>query len=47
VGSWGVFMGLGIAAMHYTGMAAMQLEATSLYKPNLVALSIISRLVHL
>jgi len=34
VGSWGVFMGLGIAAMHYTGMAAMQLEATSLYKPK-------------
>ena len=37
----GVFMGLAIAAMHYTGMAAMQLEATPLYDPNLVALSIL------
>jgi len=24
VGSWGVFMGLGIAAMHYTGMDAIR-----------------------
>ena len=36
----GVFMGLNIAAMHYTGMAAMRLEAKPVYDPNLVALSI-------
>ncbi len=36
----GVFMGLGVAAMHYTGMAAMQLEATPVYNPQLVTLSI-------
>ncbi len=35
-----VFMGLAIAAMHYTGMAAMQLEALPQYDPKLVALSI-------
>jgi len=33
-------MGLGIAAMHYTGMAAMQLEAITHYEPKLVALSV-------
>ena len=33
-------MGLGIAAMHYTGMVAMQLEAFAQYDPLLVALSI-------
>jgi PAS domain S-box-containing protein len=37
----GIFMGVGIAAMHYTGMAAMQLEATTQYNPTPVALSII------
>ncbi|MBW4638768.1 MAG: PAS domain S-box protein [Gloeocapsa sp. UFS-A4-WI-NPMV-4B04] len=36
-----VFMGLGIAAMHYTGMAAMRLEATPVYNLKLVALSIV------
>lgn len=36
----GTFMGLSIAAMHYTGMAAMQLEAESHYNPKLVAVSI-------
>lgn len=36
----GIFMGLAIAAMHYTGMAAMQLEATPLYSTKLVSLSI-------
>lgn len=35
-----IFMGLGIAAMHYTGMVAMQLEAFAQYDPKLVALSI-------
>lgn len=36
-----VFMGIGIAAMHYTGMAAMRLEATPVYNLKLVALSIV------
>lgn len=35
-----VFMGLAIAAMHYTGMAAMRLEAIPQYEVKLVALSI-------
>ncbi|MUL36637.1 MHYT domain-containing protein [Gloeocapsopsis dulcis] len=36
----GIVMGLSIAAMHYTGMAAMRLQATSEYDPKLVALSL-------
>ena len=36
-----VFMGVGIAGMHYIGMAAMRLPATSHYSPPLVALSIV------
>lgn len=35
-----VLMGLGIAAMHYIGMAAMQVQATLQYDPNLVAFSV-------
>ncbi|MEQ8464256.1 MHYT domain-containing protein [Coleofasciculus sp. E1-EBD-02] len=35
-----VFMGLGIAAMHYTGMMAMKLEAVADYNLTLVAVSI-------
>jgi PAS domain S-box-containing protein len=35
-----VFMGLGIAAMHYTGMLAMQLEAIAQYDLKLVVLLI-------
>lgn len=37
----GILMGLGIAAMHYTGMAGMQVEASTQYNPNLVALSVL------
>ncbi|BAY48715.1 multi-sensor hybrid histidine kinase [Scytonema sp. HK-05] len=37
----GVLMGLGIAAMHYIAMAAMQLQAKASYDPNLVALSVV------
>ncbi|MBD2771253.1 MHYT domain-containing protein [Iningainema tapete] len=37
----GIVMGLGIAAMHYTAMAAMQLQAKARYDPKLVALSIV------
>jgi signal transduction histidine kinase/DNA-binding response OmpR family regulator/uncharacterized membrane protein len=36
----GVFMGLGICGMHYTGMAAMRMPATIQYDPYLVAASI-------
>jgi len=34
-----IFMGLGIAGMHYIGMAAMRLSAICQYSPPLVALS--------
>src|SRR5258706_2723083 len=37
----GVFVGLGIAAMHYTGMAAMKMEAPIGYQPALFGLSIL------
>lgn len=36
-----VFMGSGISAMHYTGMAAMRLSAMCAYDPLLVTLSVI------
>ncbi len=36
----GSIMGLGITAMHYTGMAAMRLQATIRYDPLLVAASV-------
>jgi NO-binding membrane sensor protein with MHYT domain len=36
----GIFMGLGIAAMHYTGMAAMRGHAELSYDPLFVALSL-------
>jgi len=37
----GIFMGLGIAAMHYTGMAAMRGHAEVSYDPIFVALSLV------
>jgi PAS domain S-box-containing protein len=37
----GVFMGIGIVAMHYTGMAAMRMPADIRYDPGLVALSVL------
>ena len=37
----GPVMGLGIASMHYTGMAAMQMPATISYDPFLFALSVL------
>jgi len=37
----GIFMGLGIAAMHYTGMAAMRGHAGLSYDPLFVALSLV------
>ncbi|MCK9897459.1 MHYT domain-containing protein [Frankia sp. AgB32] len=36
----GVVAGAGVAAMHYTGMAAMHVGATVSYRPKIVALSI-------
>lgn len=37
----GVFTGLGVAAMHYTGMAAMVMPATLSYRPSLFGLSLV------
>jgi PAS domain S-box-containing protein len=37
----GVFMGIGIVAMHYTGMAAMRMPAELRYDRALVALSVV------
>jgi NO-binding membrane sensor protein with MHYT domain len=36
----GVFAGLGVASMHYTGMAAMQIDGTVVYDDLLVAASV-------
>jgi len=40
-----IFMGGGIATMHYTGMAAMRLPAMCRYSPALVTLSVILAIV--
>jgi PAS domain S-box-containing protein len=40
-----VFMGGGIAAMHYTGMAAMRLPAMCHWSPSLVVLSVVLAVV--
>ncbi len=37
----GVFMGGGIGAMHYTGMAAMRMNAVAFYQPGLFVASIL------
>ncbi len=37
----GIVTGAGVAAMHYTGMAAMRMDATMNYDPLLFALSVI------
>ena len=36
-----VLLGFGICAMHYTGMAAMEMDGDILYKPGLFALSVL------
>lgn len=41
----GFFMGAGIASMHYTGMAAMRVEAHIRYDPLLFALSILVAII--
>ncbi|MGH6969219.1 MAG: MHYT domain-containing protein, partial [Stellaceae bacterium] len=37
----GTIMGIGVAAMHYTGMAAIRLPATVSYNPLVVGLSVV------
>ena len=41
----GVFMGLGVAGMHYTGMAAMKMPATTEYNTNMVLASVVIAIV--
>jgi PAS domain S-box-containing protein len=41
----GLFMGIGVTTMHYTGMAAMRMEATISYDPFLFALSLVIAVV--
>jgi NO-binding membrane sensor protein with MHYT domain len=41
IAAGGIF-GIGVAVMHFTGMAAMQMNAVMLYRPDLFAVSIIS-----
>jgi hypothetical protein len=41
----GIFTGLGVASMHYTGMAAMRMPARMSYSPDLFALSIVIAIV--
>ena len=43
--SAGLYMGIGIAAMHYTGMAAMEMEPPISYDPLLFILSILIAIV--
>jgi PAS domain S-box-containing protein len=41
----GTFTGVGVAAMHYTGMAAMRMPARTIYRGGLVAVSILIAIV--
>ncbi|MGH3410680.1 MAG: MHYT domain-containing protein, partial [Streptosporangiaceae bacterium] len=41
----GVITGIGVASMHYLGMAAMEMPASMTYKPTLFALSIVIAIV--
>src|SRR5215467_7968960 len=41
----GLFMGVGVAAMHYTGMSAMQIDGTEYWSTKLVALSVVIAVV--
>jgi NO-binding membrane sensor protein with MHYT domain len=41
----GVFMGLGVAGMHYTGMAAMQMAAVTRYDGGIVGLSVLIAII--
>jgi NO-binding membrane sensor protein with MHYT domain len=41
----GIFTGVGVASMHYTGMAAMRMPARMSYNPALFALSVVIAIV--
>ena len=41
----GVLMGLGVVTMHYTGMAAINMEALIAYRPGLFAVSVLNAIV--
>jgi len=41
----GVIMGLGVAAMHYTGMAAIKMAGTMSHDPKIVGISIVIAIV--
>jgi len=41
----GVITGVGVASMHYTGMAAMEMPATMSYTPSLFAISVVIGIV--
>ncbi|MGH3304794.1 MAG: MHYT domain-containing protein [Streptosporangiaceae bacterium] len=41
----GIFTGLGVAAMHYTGMAAVRLPGRMTFSPSLFALSVVVAIV--
>jgi NO-binding membrane sensor protein with MHYT domain len=41
----GIFTGVGVASMHYTGMAAMRMPARMSYNPTLFALSVLIAIV--
>ncbi|GHB02749.1 MHYT domain-containing protein [Streptomyces termitum] len=45
LGAAGLFTGLGVAGMHYLGMAAMRMNGTMTYAPGTVALSILIAVV--
>jgi len=41
----GVLTGIGVASMHYSGMAAMRMPASMSYSPSLLALSVVIAIV--
>lgn len=45
IGLSGILLGGGIATMHYTGMAAMRMEAKMAYDPTILAVSVIIAVV--
>lgn len=45
LGAAGVLMGVGVASMHYTGMAAMRMAATVTYDTTLLVLSVVIAVV--
>lgn len=45
IGLSGTILGLGIAGMHYVGMAAMQMSAEAIYSPQILAASIVVAII--